>query len=62
MTFDEACAIAAKYGAKLPAHETPATQCWIDRVAYIPVAAELDGAVPYRTCEAVAEANRYAGP
>lgn len=60
MTFDEAKIIAAQYGAKLPrwpyAGPGTAGDCWIDRVAALPMVAGhgLD------IGPMIAECNRYA--
>ena len=59
MTFEQAKEVAIKFGAKLPrwpyAGKGTAGDCWIDRIAYLPVAAERGKLV-----KAVLEANRYA--
>ncbi len=53
MNRQEAEAIAVKYGAKLGR----ATSCWIDRIAWLPIAAERG---PQALVDAIIEANRYA--
>ena len=60
ITFQTAKDLATEYGAKIPRYDetSPAAQCWIDRIAYISVAAER-GLVDYH--KAIAEADRYAG-
>jgi len=53
MNYRDTVDTAAEYGAKVRRdfHNT-AWQCWADRIAYLPVAKDLDAAI--------AEANRYA--
>ena len=58
MNFRDARDLAAEFGAKMPTfdHASPVACCWIDRIEWLPRAAErgtLD--------QAIAEANRYAG-
>jgi hypothetical protein len=57
MTFADARDLAIKFGAAVPEKTHHATQCWIDRIAWLPSAAER-GPVALR--EAIEEANRYA--
>lgn len=54
MTFHQAQEIALRFGAKqyLGDARNAAVQCWIDRIAYLPVAQDK--------AKAIAEANRYA--
>lgn len=58
MTFHQAQEIALKFGAKqyLGDARNEAAQCWIDRIAYLPVAAEHHH---HTLADAIAEANRY---
>ena len=60
MTFQDAKDLAIKYGAKLPKfdHTSPVAQCWIDRIAMVPMALKC-GRENFH--DAIAEANRYAG-
>ncbi len=60
MTFRDARDLAAEFGCKMPRfdHTAPVAECWIDRVAWLPSAAE-QGKVQL-AC-AIAECNRYAG-
>jgi hypothetical protein len=58
--FRRSIDIAIQYGAKPfrgPA-DSPVFQCWADRIAWLPSAAERG---PEALAAAVAEANRYAG-
>lgn len=60
IAFRRAQDLAAQYGAHVfrgPA-ASPAFQCWADRIAWLPTAAERG---PEALAAAVAEANRYAG-
>jgi hypothetical protein len=57
MTFRDARDLAAEFGAKLPVrmdHTMPVAECWIDRVEWLPRAAEQG-----QLDEAIEEANRY---
>jgi hypothetical protein len=60
MTFRDARDLAAEFGAKFPAidHTLPVAGCWIDRIAWLPRAAEISKRA---LAEAIAETNRYAG-
>jgi hypothetical protein len=55
MTFQDAQDLAKEFGAMTFAgdHTHPAIDCWIDRVAMLPSARNLE--------DAIAEANRYCG-
>jgi hypothetical protein len=55
MTFADARDLAIEFGAKVPRydHTAPVAQCWIDRIAMLPIAKD--------TAAAINEANRYAG-
>ena len=60
MTFKEAQQIAARFNAK-PAiwnGTEEVTGCWMDRIAWLPSAAELGKA---ELTKAITEANRYSG-
>jgi hypothetical protein len=65
MTFDQACDVAHHYGAALPtfADGAPAAQCWIDRIAMLPMAAQSLPMAARHTLllRAIAEADRCAG-
>ena len=43
MTFRDAQDVAIEFGAKVPAldHTSPAAGCWIDRIKWLPRAAEI---------------------
>jgi hypothetical protein len=58
MTFTDARDLAIEFGAKLPRYDdtNPVAGCWIDRIEWLPRAAERGG-----LDEAIAEADRYAG-
>ena len=58
MTFRDARDLAAEFGAKMPAfdHTSPVAGCWIDRIEWLPRAAELG-----ELEQAIEEANRYSG-
>ena len=58
MRWIEAIEIAHRFGAKVPnCHvAAPAAQCWIDRIAALPIAQQQG-----RLAEAIAEANHYTG-
>jgi hypothetical protein len=60
MTLRYARDLAAEFRAKLPAfdHTSPVARCWIDRIEWLPRAAEIG---EQALAEAIAEANRYAG-
>jgi hypothetical protein len=60
LTFRDPRDLAAEFGAKLPSfdHTLPIAGCWIDRIEWLPRAAEQGEA---KLLEAIAEANRYAG-
>jgi hypothetical protein len=55
MTFKQAQDTARQYGAKMQAREHAASECWIDRIMWLPRAAERG-----ELATAIAEANRYA--
>jgi hypothetical protein len=58
--FEEAVRLANDFGAKPPCFDatSPAAQCWIDRVEWLPYVADrgLDALI-----EAIEEADKYAG-
>jgi hypothetical protein len=58
MRWIEAIEMAHRFGAKVPnCHvAAPAAQCWIDRIAALPIAQQQG-----RLAEAIAEANHYTG-
>lgn len=59
MTFQDAKDLAIEFGAKLPKfdHTCCLAQCWIDRIAMLPLISERGHAMePW-----IADANRYAG-
>jgi hypothetical protein len=58
MNFRDARDLAIEFGAKTPSfdHTSPVAECWIDRIAWLPRAAELG-----KLAEAIKEANRYSG-
>jgi hypothetical protein len=55
MNYRDAQELAVEFGAMTFAgdHNSPAFACWADRIAYLPVAKNVE--------DAVAEANRYCG-
>jgi hypothetical protein len=55
MNFRDAQDLATEFGANKfkGDHTHPASQCWMDRVAMLPIARDTEAAI--------AEANRYAG-
>jgi len=59
MNFRDARDLAIEFGAKVPAydHTSPIAGCWIDRIEWLPNAAERGETA---LAEAIAEANRYA--
>jgi hypothetical protein len=59
MDFRDARDMAIEFGAKLPRfdHTSPVAECWIDRIEWLPRAAE-QGAAALQA--AIEEANRYA--
>ena len=61
MTFQDAKDLAIEFGAKLPKfdHTSPVAQCWIDRIARLPMAVECGHLIAIDNV--IAEANRYAG-
>jgi hypothetical protein len=60
MTFRDARDLAIEFGTKLPTfdHTSPVTSCWIDRIEWLPRAAEIGAEA---LADTFAEANRYAG-
>jgi len=58
MTFRDARDLANEFGAKLPRYDqtAPVAECWIDRIEWLPRAAEQGEA---QLKAAIAEANRY---
>ena len=60
MDFRDARDLAAEFRAKLPTfdHTSPVAGCWIDRIAWLPRAAEIS---EQALADAINEANRYAG-
>jgi hypothetical protein len=58
MTFRDARDMAIEFGAKVPAfdHTSPVAGCWIDRIEWLPRAAEIS---EQALAEAIEEANRY---
>jgi hypothetical protein len=59
MTFRGVRDMAAEFGAKLPTfdHKSPVAGCWIDRIEWLPRAAEIS---QRELTAAIEETNRYA--
>ena len=60
MNFRDARDLAIEFGAKMPAfdHTSDIADCWIDRIAWLPIAAEQGEA---ELAAAIVEADRYCG-
>lgn len=63
MTFQDAKDLAIEFGAKLPKfdHTSLVAQCWIDRIAMLPMVAKKARHKESSIALQIDEANRYAG-